>query len=239
MATPASELQPTFNPSNAPDDQIYAKGVKLPDSPAKNWGFKPHSELHPDADQVDIYRIVERDLVASGVGLVASRIVDTGSLGDRTELGDLKFKMQDHMASSHQKRVETGRTTPFVSFSSRPEDLADSVIGGSGFGVKDGSDSVVVHARVAPDRILSAPGADGREDLLVGGVSPEEYQTAYEIDDFVSAYGSPDQPVNVRDGSASHEAASAQQAVAYWRQKAAEQYQQQLEAGGQELQPVA
>ncbi len=111
-------------------------------------GIRPSSDFETDIETVDIYRIEQRKRVASGIGLVASRVLQHQTIG---RLDD--FKLIRHMSSNHEQRQVVDATTPFVSFSSDPEHLAKSMILKYGFGLKDGSDSVIVKGQVSPNRI--------------------------------------------------------------------------------------
>jgi hypothetical protein len=204
-----ADVQPTFNPTDAPEDQIYADAQR----PAGLPRIKPHSEHRPDSDLVDIWRIEERERVRSGLGLVASRILLKNTIGDIADGSATR-----HMASNYDSRAEGGQeATPFVSFTTDPEDFTRNLVLRHGFGLKDGRDSVVVHARVDPSRVLTRGENKEDEVLLVGGVSPDEHVGTYEVPDFVNRALPPEATVRLHSGAT----VSRDQAVEHWRQPVA------------------
>lgn len=173
-------VEPIFNPTNAPEDEIYAKG-KVPASMRK-IGLATHEELTGSNEPVEMWRIVERKALQDGTGLSASSILTNGSLGNVEEFDSTK-----HLASNHAKRVaDSEKATPFVSFSTDPEHLAKTMILRHGFGVADGRDSVIVRVKVDPNRVITGGQKKQQEVWLLGGVAPDEYIAAYDINDFVN-----------------------------------------------------
>ena len=182
-------IQPIFNPTNIPEDQLYARGIRVDAS--RDLGLRPHSDFEPDLESIEIWRLERRERVESGLGLIASRAAISGTLGDIKS-----FNLFKHLSSSFESRADAQTATPFVSFSADPEHLAKSLILRRGFGVSGGLDSVVVRAKVHPSRVLS--GADSKEEmLLVGGLSPDEYLGVQEVNEFVDAHVNPDEEVKV------------------------------------------
>jgi hypothetical protein len=176
---PRADVTPTFNPTNAPEDQVYARG-RAPEDMRPHT--RPHSEFDPDRELIDIWRIEERARVISGLGLVASRLTVDNNLGDVEGFDSVK-----HLSSNHEGRgTDADRTTPFVSFASDPEYMAENLILTRGFGVKGDRDPVVVHTKVHPSRVLTKGLNRESEVLLLGGVAPDEFHGAYEVGDFVA-----------------------------------------------------
>lgn len=71
------DVKPKFNPSNAPDSEIYVHGRR----PNKtDSGKRLRSEWTDSQDPVEIWRIVEKDKLIDGTGIVSSRVVSTGVL---------------------------------------------------------------------------------------------------------------------------------------------------------------
>jgi hypothetical protein len=178
---PMADIVPTFNPTGAPTGEVYAHG-RAPESMRK-LGIRPRSEWPDVPDKVVMWRIVEREKLVDGSGLVSSRVLRSDSLGDVEG-----FDSKQHYASTHHERVaDPDAATPFVSFSTDPEYLARELILARGFGVKGGRESVVVRVSVDPDRMLTGNKNKSEEVLLIGGVAPDEYDGAYSMADFVSA----------------------------------------------------
>lgn len=188
-----ANIMPKFNPSGVPDEEIYVRGVSL----KKPGPFSSlHSELTGDTDKVEMWRVVERERVIDGTGLISSSILLDGSVGDLEEFDTVK-----HLTSNHTKRTtKPGAATPFISFSTDPVFLAHTVILRHGFGIKDGSDSVIVRVKVDPDRVVTHGRKKEEEVLLIGGVSPSEYIAAYEVSDFVTNVLPEDISVSMHDG---------------------------------------
>lgn len=172
-------IAPSFNPTNAPDTDIYARD-RMPR--VTQSGKKIRSQWPDGNEPVTMWRIVERKKLEDGTGITASRILTTGSLGDVEGFDD-----KLHYASNHHQRLEEADAgTPFVSFSTDPQDLAENLILQKGFGLKDGRDSVVIQVHVDPGRVLTGPNKKEPEVLLLGGVAPNEYVAAYDVADFVT-----------------------------------------------------
>lgn len=166
---PTVAIEPAFNPSNAPDEEIYGH-VRAPDSTPEQ--------------PIEMWRIVDRDRLRDGSALVSSRILGSNSVGD---VEAFEGEMIKHLASNHDSRMsDPEAATPYLSFSTDPLNLANRMILGYGFGIKDGRDSVVVRVRVDPSRVRMSGQKKQPEVLLLGGVAPEEYVDAYEVADFVS-----------------------------------------------------
>jgi len=173
---PTLDVKPEFNPTNAPEEEIFARG-RAPK------GRKTHAEVTGSSDPVEAWRIVERSRLIDGTALVSSSILLNNSVGNIEGMDAVR-----HSGTDHEKRMSgQGKATPFVSFTTDPEFLAKSAVLGGGFGVRNGRDSVVVQITVDPDRIVSDGRNKSEEVLLVGGVAPSEYTTAYNIEDFVRA----------------------------------------------------
>lgn len=175
---PTIDITPTFNPTGAQDSEIYARcrtaESLMPDTVSIN-------EL-TDTRSIEMWRIVERSKLKDGTGLVSSRILHDNTLGNVEDLNVVK-----HLTSSHERRMNDKDTsTPFVSFSTDPRDLAKNVILRHGFGVKGGRDSVVVRVQVDPDRVITGTKDKEPEVLLLGGIAPSEYLAAYSVSDFIS-----------------------------------------------------
>lgn len=195
-------LIPVFNPTNAPAEEIYAAGKRL-----ENGGWKPHSDVEPDLEAVDVWRLERKDKIRDGLGLVASSIALGGTLGDFAN-----FEMHKHMASNQERRATPEGATPFVSFSMDPEYVAKNLVLKHGFGVKHGLDSAVVHARVHPSRLMSAHQKE--EVLLVGGLAPDEYVATHEVGDFVAAHVDENEEVPVALAGRKKR----DEALAHWKQ---------------------
>ncbi|MGI9027671.1 MAG: hypothetical protein ACR2FM_02405 [Candidatus Saccharimonadales bacterium] len=166
---PTIDIEPMFNPTGVPTEEIY---VRTKDSEAP---FRQFTEM---------WRIVDRDRLKDGTALVCSQVLKTNSVG---EVEASKSKMNNHLGSNHNSRMnDLEATTPYVSFSTDPSYLASRMILGYGFGVKDGRDSVVVRVCVDSSRIHMSTRRKQPEVLLLGGVAPDEYMAAYEVNDFVN-----------------------------------------------------
>jgi hypothetical protein len=188
-----ADVLPRFNPTNIALEDIYVRD-RVPDSMRPHAA--PHSEFNDDAASVEMWRIVDRSRLVDGTGLVSSRILLDGTVGDIE-----KFNAIKHLSSHHDSRVSSSElATPFVSFSTDPQNLAKDIILKHGFGIKDGRDSVVVRVRVDPSRVITGGRNKTAEVLLLGGVAPEEYEAAYEVSDFVENLISEDKHVNVAPG---------------------------------------
>ena len=188
---PTLDITPTFNPTGAANDEIYARNraprpkamAPIPGIPESTQpGVAIRSDLTDDPSPVEMWRIVERAKLLDGTGLVASRILHDNTLGDVEGFDDTR-----HLLSNHARRVaDAEAATPFVSFSTDPKNLAERVILRHGFGIKGGRDSVVVRVRVDPDRVITSSANKDAEVLLLGGVAPQEYVAAYDVADFVA-----------------------------------------------------
>jgi hypothetical protein len=179
---PKLTITPVFNPTSAPDGEVYARG-RVPVS-AQRRNLALRSEWQPDdPTPVTAWRIVERSMVEDGTGLVSSSVLHGNSVGDVEG-----FNFRKHQASSHQRRMESEDVaTPLISFSTDPEQLVD-IIKRLKFGVGEGRDSVVVQVRVDPDRLITGKEPKCVEVFLLGGVAPEEYVAAYSMDAFVGKF---------------------------------------------------
>ncbi len=176
---PVVGITPPFSPTNAPVEEIYARN-RVPMS-MRSYGHAPHSEFD-HTEPVDIWRIVDRMRLKDGSALVSSQILHHGTVGDIENFDGMK-----HYGTHHESRDFSGKETPFVSFVTDPEGLAEDYILRAGFGVKGGRDSVVVRVKVDPSRVIThGQKKDTGGVLLIGGVAPDEYVAAYEIADFVS-----------------------------------------------------
>ncbi len=198
-------IEPRFNPTNAPESEVYARGRRL--NPHFDIGWKPHSDFETSEEYVDIVRVMERELVESGLGLVASRIVLENSLGDFD-----KVELADHTASTHERRMSGEQSTPFISFASDVRHLVERIVLRHGYGLQEGQDGVIVHARVHPSRLLTPGAGDHPEVLLVGGVAPEEYVDTQNVADFVREHTAKDVLVDVEGV-----AMTPDEAIAYWK----------------------
>jgi hypothetical protein len=147
---PLDDITPTFNPTGAADDEIYARG-QVPRSLRPFRALR--SEWTADEEPVEMWRIVERARLEDGTGITSSRVLVDGKLGDVEG-----FKPVRHLASNHESRLDVnGTTTPFISFSTDPVNLARDVILKHGFGVRGERNSVVICVRVDPDRVITGP----------------------------------------------------------------------------------
>jgi hypothetical protein len=197
---PTVDVTPAFNPSDASEEEIYARG-RVPES-LRRLGEATHAELTGNSEPVEMWRIVERKRLKDGSGLASSRVLYDRTLGKVEEFDAVK-----HLASNHERRVaDPGAATPFVSFSTDPRSLAERVILRHGFGVKGGRDSVVVKVQVDPSRVITRGEQKESEVLLIGGVAPEEYVAAYEVSDFVARLV-PNEAVSTLHGSMSRDEA--------------------------------
>jgi hypothetical protein len=204
--TPRVDITPTFNPTGAPESEIYARG-RRPERLGPGYGL--HSEFG-HTEPVDIWRIVDRSQLVDGTGLVSSEILVHGSLGDIEH-----FDESSHLSTEHADRIQEGRTTPFVSFVTDPTGLAKTYILEMGFGVESGRDSVVVRAKVDPSRLLTTGKNKDEWAALVGGVAPDEYVEAYEVTDFVNTVVPPD--ATFHDIGGSLDPLSRDETLAHWR----------------------
>jgi hypothetical protein len=204
--TPRIDITPTFNPSGAPENEIYPRG-RRPE--ALGPGFGLHSEFG-HTEPIDIWRIVDRSQLADGTGLVSSQILVHGNLGDIEH-----FDESTHLSTEQADRMQKDKTTPFVSFVTDPAGLAKTYVLEMGFGVEHGRDSVVVRARVSPDRLITTGQNKEEWAALVGGVAPEEFIEAYEIPDFVNTVVPPDAKFhNIGD---SLDPLTRDETLAHWR----------------------
>ena len=186
---PTVDATPSFNPTGAPDDEIYVRD-RVPDRlrhvmlPRSEWIAQGKAEDGP----VEMWRIVERTKLEDGTGLVSSSVLQAGTVGDVES-----FSRVNHSGTNHEGRMSSAEAaTPFVSFSTDPIYLARTMIAGYGFGVSGGRESVVVRAVVDPGRVLTTPNKKDHEVLLMGGLAPEEYVAAYGVEDFVRNLTEPD-----------------------------------------------
>jgi len=190
---PKVDVVPMFNPTAAPEDQIYARS-RAPDV-LRSWGILPKSEWG-DTQPVEMWRLVERSTLEDGTGLVSSRILQESTLGDVE-----RFDPRRHYASHHEARMaDSGASTPFVSFPTDPQDLAENALL-HGFGIEGGRDSVVVRVSVDPDRVLSLSKAKTSEVLLLGGVAPEEFSAAFSVKGFIDKFVPEDSQITTTDGA--------------------------------------
>lgn len=204
---PQSDTVPTFNPTGAREDEVFRDDISPQDAHGR---WRPHSEFHPGDDTpVEIYRLEERRRVETGLGLIASQVLIDNTLGDTSEL-----TTDHHFSSTHEARTDRPENaTPFVSFTSDPENLGKRLILGKGFGIAGQRDSVVVRAEVHPSRVLTRGENRSNEALLVGGLAPREFRGVYEVPDFVSTVVPANTPINVKGQTLTPEAA-----LAYWQQ---------------------
>lgn len=176
---PTLDITPTFNPTGAPDSEIFASN-RMPRSLRPTMA--PRSEWRDDDQPVEMWRIVDRAKLVDGTGLVASRILHGNDLGDVEG-----FRPARHLASTDERRrANENTTTPLVCFSTDPVDLAKNAILRNGFGIRGGRDSVVVRVEVDPGRVISGPRPKNPQVLLLGGVAPTEYKATYNVADFIS-----------------------------------------------------
>ncbi len=202
---PVLDIKPAFNPTHAPVEEIYARN-RVP-TQLRELGTKVRSEWEDTNAPVIMWRIVERAKLEDGTGLVSSSILQKNSLGNVEEFSPIK-----HLLSHDQGRMSNpDAATPFISFSTDPQNLATDVILKHGFGIKDGRDSVVVQVQVDPGRVLTGPGKKDPEVLLLGGVAPDEYVAAYSVEDFINNVV-PEGEVTVIRG----DVVSRDQALGYW-----------------------
>lgn len=175
--TPAVDITPTFDPTGADADELLIEGFS-PNS-LRQVGLRPHSEYPGINDEpIVIWRIVDRASLRDGTGITSSSVLEGAPVEDS---GDLIM----HFASNQATRTGS-KLTPFVSFSTDPENLVQLLIRKHEFGLKDGRDSVVVQATVDPGRILSHGHKKEAEVLLMGGLGRHEYNKAMEVTDFVN-----------------------------------------------------
>lgn len=189
---PTVDIEPAFNPTGAPVEDIYGH-ARVPKA-MQSWAGV-HSEITGDPSSVEMWRVIDRSRLVDGTGLVSSRVLLDGSVGDVES-----FEPSKHFSSNHDDRLENaGESTPFVSFSTDPEGLAKAVLR-HGFGIKEGRDSVVVRVKVDPSRIITGGKNKTPEVLLIGGVAPEEYEEAYEVSDFVANLVDQDAQIGIVSG---------------------------------------
>jgi hypothetical protein len=190
---PQLDIRPTFNPSGAPKSEIYAHGRQ---PRTTQTGKRLRSDQTDSKQPVEVWRLLERSKLEDGTGLVSSRVLLTGSLGDIENYDDSEhYHSYDALRTTDPKR-----TSPYVSFSTDPANLAKNLVLQKGQGVKGGRDSVVVRALVAPDRVLTGTAGEKEpEVVLVGGLAPDEYQAAYSVEDFVNTMV-PDQEITTMHG---------------------------------------
>lgn len=206
----SSETIPQFADVKNPEN-VFVTAPRFEEG--KGYSYKPHTDFEPDAEYIDVYRLEQRQRVAEGVGIMASRSLIEGTVGEVTSKD-----VRRHLSSSAKKRNTPETATPFVSFTTDPEGLVKGLILRHGFGLRDGSDSVIVKARVHPSRLLSHGAGKQEEVLLMGGVAPEEHQDIHELQDFIEAHVSPE---TVIDTTAAGEVPR-DEAVAKWREVAAQ-----------------
>jgi hypothetical protein len=176
---PCADVVPVFNPTHAPEGEVYGRG-RLAHDLGNTWRVR--ADWPESTKLVTMWRVVDRSKVEDGTGLISSRIQHTNSLGDVES-----FRSDGHMLSWDKLRMaDSDKATPYISFSTDPHDLAATVILKHGYGVKQGQDAVIVEVQVDPDRIVTEDKKKSDEVLLIGGVAPKEYITAYEIADFVN-----------------------------------------------------
>jgi hypothetical protein len=203
--TPTVDVVPTFNPTGAPESEIYAHNR----APLKLSG---HTALHSEfghTEPVEMWRIIDRSRLIDGTGLVSSQILLHNTLGDIEHFKDMR-----HISTEHDDRMTVGSETPFVSFATDPAELAKLYILQQGFGVSDGRDSVVVRARVDPARVITNGQNKAPRVALVGGVAPNEFVAAYELSDFVKTLIPEDATITRIMGSESD--LSRDEALGYW-----------------------
>ncbi len=150
-------IKPKFNPTNAPESEVHARGRY---ALADDW--------LPNEEPLRIFRLEERERVINGLGITASSIVTCGNLG-AMGLYDPRL----HLLSRHESRG----SSPFVSFGSSV--LVRQLVQDHEWGI----DPVVVEAEIGARRSLVHPLIS--EVLLVGGLSPDEFIAAHEVDDFI------------------------------------------------------
>lgn len=176
---PTIDITPNFNPTEVPEEDVFVRAHDvIGDLGSHTLG--PHRSLSGSTDPVVVWRIVDKKRLQDGSGITSSRVLS----GEGITLID-KTDTRNHGASTHESRAE-GRATPFVSFTTDPENFS-KFIGRHQFGTRDDHDSVVISALVNPDRILSNGKNKEHEVLLLGGLSPDEYRAAYEVADFIAA----------------------------------------------------
>lgn len=173
------DITPNFNPTNVPDEGVYASAYDVIGD-LGGYIVGSHRSLSGSTDPIKMWRIVDRKRLQDGSGITSSRVL----AGEAVTSID-KTDLRNHMASTHEGRSE-GKVTPFVSFTTDPQMFAE-FIGRHQFGTQDEHDSVVISVLVNPDRVLSNGRNKEHEVLLLGGLSPDEYQAAYEVDDFINA----------------------------------------------------
>lgn len=203
-AVPTVDITPSFNPTGASDDEVYARN-RIPRGMHRGWALR--STWTDDPEPVVMWRIVERSKLEDGTGLTSSRILQSNSVGDVE-----KFRSAKHLASMHDTRMSgEDKATPFVSFSTDPERLAKQYILRHGFGIKGGLDSVVVRVHVDPNRVITGRKNKCEEVLLLGGVAPDEFDAAYSVADFIAQLV-PDREVTTVSGDIVHR----DRAIGYW-----------------------
>src|SRR5688572_30279697 len=118
---PHLDITPKFNPTGVRGEEIYAQG-RVPRLLRPH--IVPRSEWSDDPSPVSMWRILERSSLEDGTGLVSSAILKDGELGDVEGFDPTK-----HYVSNHKRRIDgENATTPFVSFSTDPVNLAEQVI---------------------------------------------------------------------------------------------------------------
>lgn len=199
-------IEPKFiHPGNG--ENIYPRGMRL--DPDYDLGWKPYSDFERNVASVDVVRVLEREWVENGLGLVASKVALQGTLGDLSNI-----RLTDHMASDHKSRQEN--PTPFVSFSTNPADLAEKIILRHGYGIQREQKGVIVQAAVHPERLISPGGGGQSEVLLVGGVAPDEFRGVQGVADFVRKHVDPDVQVKLVGGAG---VMGRDEALEFWKDK--------------------
>lgn len=179
-SVPMLDIMPTFNPTGASLEETYAHD-RVPEE-FRRRGIATHAELTGSSEPIEMWRIVDRDRLVDGSGLVASAILLNNTLGNVEQ-----FNTNAHISSNHEGRMaDLSNATPFVSFSTDPEHLARRMILHHGFGVNEGRDSVITRVRISPHRVITSGKRKEQEALLLGGVAPDEYIGTYSITDFVN-----------------------------------------------------
>lgn len=199
---PTVDITPTFNPTQATESEVYARDRVPRDLEWKTWADQ-FGETEPPV----LWRVVDRAKLQDGTALVSSRILLDNGLGDVEG-----FNPNLHLLSYDTKRMsDPALATPYISFSTDPQDLAKIVILKYGFGVKWGQDAVVVKVQADPHRVVTENRKKSTEVLLVGGVAPTEYVAAYEINDFLGKFVDDDETVGVKGREMTRD-----QALGHW-----------------------
>ncbi len=211
MPTQIHDIQPKFNPTGAPEADVYPVANIDPAVLEKRGDIRVPTRLLPDGSpdpdhRISLWRVEQRSRVEDGTGITSSRVLAGHSAAEPVG----RHELNRHLSSSNESRVPgSGKETSYVSFITSAKALGNMALR-NGYGLKGFHDAVVVEASVHPSRLVYGP---SQEILLTGGLSPDEYVGAHDVKELIAQHIDPDTKVRIPHQPGEHSIADT---YAHW-----------------------